>query len=888
MNVTSSNRPTLTRNPPPQAERATQTREKRIALEAISRQFYPDLTSDRMESVDFEYLYNPLVNNIDILPEKEKGFVETIDELKRQFALNLRSSSPRRSENDIYEYLNSIFQAKNQTELTNKIDSSTIIPKEEITPMLRNKIFESYSKYRLYRKYLHKRLKFIEESTQKKETVMSESVNQAGDVAGAVAQQAKKIEARWNSMSGQEKLVSGAALLFAFSWFWNSEKSADARKALGKALKLGVGFYAANVASKLFLDKKLTDIAYQKAEGLAGTYDIYEKAFDCDQEEAELMSEGIVSLGTLNGMELFKLYLRRKKTYKEHPAIRENQKELMIGETSMDKRKVWKVLSIFDRKYDIEGIYKVLEGVKADMGSDFVSPSFGDIVSAAMMKTVPFKIENGRITTTSISEVQRPVNFERTPIEAETKSWWVLTGQPYNWRMRTFFPDKYGEEKKRSDHLAHITKYETSGDKPLSDFITEANFKRFNPGFTNLYNKKYKNNPNQSFHVLEEKAENVAYATSRITIDYKTHPDINKARSIAIASAYDQALGKLKNKYGIPNNDITESRLKEYAQPVHGIFLTDENGDYTDYVMFMRLVLPPKSKEDEEKSGSIEFKMRKNKKWSEGTAIDMLQRNSMNSGDILRYSEFKAIACNLGPIRDVQPQSADTGTIESLLEKGKQALNSIGILNLRSEDAPTDHRERYDVAKYRGAFETFLAKTGLKSDDNNKINKILEHFSKKYAGKGLSKEGLTTYLATKNYNTDELKNILDENIKGPNIYSLIFKKTKRILDAKPGLLPDQRKAFLATIMTSVGNEFVMACNGDNEAIPNTIKTQIALELKPEAILSSGLISNYLILQNTSVRTNFFNGKLLPIYEKIVNKTIDLLLYAPSSITSQTT
>lgn len=811
-----------------------ETRERLIVETALQSQRYPDLTSEKMKNendVDFKYLYLPLASNPNRLPEREREFIEAINRLK----ISLRNHAI--PEDTIHEYLNNIFRAKNRTELDAMMDSSSIIRINEIPPNsgIEGEIYRSHELYRLYREDLERRLKFTEEHTKKRETVMSQSIDQAKGVAGTLAQQATKIEARWNSMSGQEKLVSGAALLLAFSWFWNSEKSSEIRETLGKALKLGVGLYATNVASKLFLDKRLTELASQKLGGFAGVNDVYKEAFDCNQEETELMAEGIVSLSSLNGMELFKLYLKRKKTYQENPAIHEEQKELMIDETSMDKRKVWRVLSIFDRKYDIEGIYNELEKVKRETeerGERFVAPSFGDIVSAAMLKNVSFRIdEDGRITATPLSQVRRQLQFERTPVGAAARSWWVLTGQPGEWRMRTFSPEEYGRENQRSDHLRHITQYALRSDKPLSDFINQENFKRFNSGFTKLYNEKYKNNPTENFHFLRDTTENTAYATSRTPVDYQTHTNTERAHVMAVAAAYDQAMEKLKREFP----SLSDSRLKECAQPVQGVFLTDRNGNYTDYVMFMRLVLPAQTNDDESKSGSIEFRMRNDKQWPEGTVIEMLERTPMRSGEILRYTEFKQIANRLG------------------------SGNAV--------------------------FETFLAKTGLKSGDENEINKILRHFSERYAGKGLSKEGLTAYLATRNYPTEELRNILERDIKRPDIYHVILDATRNTVNARPSLTDDQKRTLISSIMTSVGNEFAIACHGDSEALSKTVTTQNNLNLRAEAATSIINIPAYIAMPNSIGRTNHFNNQLLPIYNKIADKTLDALSRLPSVSTS---
>lgn len=108
-------------------ETSPQNRESQIVLEAITRQFYPDLKSDMLlneDIVNLGYLYKPLMNNINRLPRNEKQFVETINELKRQF--KSEASLNTMSESKIDQYLNDIFKAKNRNELEMRINNSEL------------------------------------------------------------------------------------------------------------------------------------------------------------------------------------------------------------------------------------------------------------------------------------------------------------------------------------------------------------------------------------------------------------------------------------------------------------------------------------------------------------------------------------------------------------------------------------------------------------------------------------------------------------------------------------------------------------------------------------------------------------------------------------------
>lgn len=856
----------------PSISQTPDSKEKLIVKRALRKQFYPNLTLDRLKNeteTNFEYLYRPLKQNIDKLPKEEKKLIDSVENLKNKL---VAKNIPKRR---INAYLNETFETKNRIELENKISSSAIIPPDKISAEIRRLLYFAHDQYRAYRENLHKRLKFENEYVKEKETVMSQSIDKAKSVAGEVSKMIKKVEARWHSMGSKEKLVSGITLLLGFSWFMNSEKSAKMRDVLGKALKLGVGFYAANTASKLFLGKKVTDIASQNVNKFAGTHEAYSKAFDCDQEDAELMAEGIKSLSPLDSMKLFKAYLRRKETYKQNPAIEDKYKELSILQTDMDGRKVWRVLSIFDSKYDIEGIYKELKAAQKKMGGDFQPPAFGDIAAAAMMKNVAFKIENGKIKTMDVSPVRGEVDFEKTPrIKQSTNTWWVLTGQPYNWRMRAYFPEVYGNEKTRPEHLKHIARYKMNADKPLSEFITNENFKRFTNGFTKLYNEKYKNNPTRPVNMYHETAENIVYATSRVSVDHQTHIDTNKAHTLAVTDAYSQSIQALKTRYldKYPDLKRTPSRFNEYAQPVHGVFLTDRNGNYTDYVMFTRLVLP-KSDASDLRSGSVEFDMRQRKEWADGTAIEMLSRNPMKSGDVIRYDEFVSIASNLGPIRKVFEQAPKPGTVEKILNAGKDVLSSLGILNLKENPPPSEYkRARYDTDKYRGAFETFLAKVRLSSNDKSKINKILKHYSNKYAGKGVSKEALVAYLATKNYSVEELNTILGEvNMPDVDIYSKVLEQSKKAVKKRSGLTINKRKAFVANLMTGAGNEFIRACYGDEEALDNLEKIGKMLNIKFRAGLRALIPAFW-----TMPKNDYFDGHIAPLYERIADKIVENL------------
>jgi hypothetical protein len=199
-------------------------------------------------------------------------------------------------------------------------------------------------------------------------------------------------------------------------------------------------------------------------------------------------------------------------------------------------------------------------------------------------------------------------------------------------------------------------------------------------------------------------------------------------------------------------------------------------------------------------------------------------------------------------------------------------LSDLGILNLKEEAPPRGYkRTRYDTDKYRGAFETFLAKVRLRASDKEKINKILDYYSKKYAGKGISKEALVAYLAAKSYSVKELQTILGEvNMPNVDIYSNVLEITKKTVNKRTGLSSAKKKAIIAAIMISAGNDFVMACHGDGDALGNMLKTQDTLHLTNTILV----INNMLISQD---KAKYFYEKLIPIYNEIAEKTTSKLV-----------
>jgi len=158
---------------------------------------------------------------------------------------------------------------------------------------------------------------------------------------------------------------------------------------------------------------------------------------------------------------------------------------------------------------------------------------------------------------------------------------------------------------------------------------------------------------------------------------------------------------------------------------------------------------------------------------------------------------------------------------------------------------------------YGGAYECFLTNMRIRKPDTAKIEKVLDYYSRKFAGSGLSKVGLVRYLASHNFTDAEIKEATGSTDPLPNegtdVRALITQKTQEVeteleneildfetktkaldrssmlsqvegakMDAELEAMKESKLAWNIVIKTGFDKFFIALCNGDDKALGNSV------------------------------------------------------------------
>ena len=781
-------------------------------------------TVEDLENTDYVGLYNPLANfkGTKKLPAKQQEFYDDMNTVKK--ALTRRTLENQNAD----QYLNELFKAKTLLEF-NKITQGT--PSEEYLALK-----QGWEKYRPYRAHLKKQLSVEEMMNAKQKTALSQTMEYSNTAQVAVAKKIQDFRKNWARLNGNQRVVAGFTMVLGAAWLLNSnnDKVVQFRNLLGKAAMVGVGAYAVNTVSKLS-GKSIFEYGKAWQDDKSGKRDFLKTAFKINKYDAETMNSAIVHLGDKDFTYLAEKYLKSKTKFDETSVIANEHRGLNIAgisESDLSGKEAYKSMAILDKKLKQQGsslaqLKDRIEEYKLKAEREnkpFLVPTFAQIVTQVLLKEDIGIIigDNGKPEIIARQEMEEKVKWSKTH-KKETVKWWPLTGNPENWKTAAYEYEPYPAESVKEKNLENISRKVLDDKAPLSNYIKPTNLGQHSQGFSSLYKHQYKNHPRRLFHSIENGTENTAYIMQQEKVDKGLRLQKNRAHVNTIKNAYNRALINLRKKYLEKVNGkyahpevarmINAGRLHEIVQPVGGVFqapAVEGKLDYpSNYVMFLRLVLP----------GSVEFRLRSEKEWPEGDMIKAMHEIPMKKGEKITRSDFKRLA------------------EENFREKiGDNLVSTLA---------------------FRGAYESFLAKTGLTKNETIKIDKLLTYFSKMYAGKGLTKAGLMRYLASHNVTRPELNTAHKQALGAQNNstdkyierYDRISTTTNQLLGEKIIVVgndfsPEEQKR-ISTSMFNFSNLFVLAINGDKKAL-NLIKSPLfpAMDLKLDIVLTKNKNNTY--------------------------------------------
>jgi hypothetical protein len=785
----------------------------------MREKIYPKMkTVEDLENTDYVGLYNPLANfkGTKKLPAKQQEFYNDMNIVKQ--ALTRRTLKNQNAD----QYLNELFKAKTLLEF-NKITKGT--PSEEYLALK-----QGWEKYRPYRAHLKKQVSVEEMMNAKQKTALSQTMEYSNSAQVTVAKKIQDFRKNWAGLNGNQRVVAGFTMVLGAAWLLNSnhEGVAKIRGLLGKAAMVGIGAYAVNTVSKLS-GKSLFEYGKAWQDDKSGKRDVFKTAFKIDKYDAETMNSAIVHLGDKDFTYLAEKYLNSKTKFDETSVIANEHRELNIAgisESDLSGKEAYRSMAILDKKLKQQGTSiaelkdKIKEyKIKAEReNKPFLIPTFAQIITQVLLKEDIGIIigDNGKPELIAMHEMEEKVKWSKAH-KKETVKWWPLTGNPENWKTAAYEYEPYPANSIKEKNLENISSKVLDDKAPLNDFIKPTNLGQYSQGFSSLYKHQYKNNPRQLFHLMENGTTNTAYIMQQEKVDKGLRLQKNRVHVNTIKNAHNKALINLRKKYLKKTNGkythpkvarmINDGRLHEIVQTVGGVFQApsvEGKLDYpSNYIMFLRVVLP----------GSIEFKLRNEKEWPEGDMMKAMHEIPMQKGEKITRSDFKRLA------------------EENFREKiGDKLVSTLA---------------------FKGAYESFLAKTGLTKNETVKIDKLLAYFSKMYAGKGLTKAGLMRYLASHNIAYEELNTAHKQALgaQGNNStdkyverYDRVNTITRQVIGEKikivGGNFSLEEKKRISASMFNFSNLFILAVNGDKKAL-NLIKKPLfpAIHLKNKISIS---------------------------------------------------
>ncbi|MBU1446114.1 hypothetical protein KKD70_02535, partial [Patescibacteria group bacterium] len=789
---------------PPQNTKPVDRSDEIVRDTTMRKKVYPEIKIKKdLENTDYVGLYSPLKN----FPTKDlsKHQVEFRD------AMNKTRGSIGNSNAD--NYMNELFKAETLKDFDDKIEQNQIIKKEEITPAKYIKLKNGWEKYKLYRKHIEDQLNVDDLVNKEKETVIEQGIGYKNTVEHEVATKIQDFRTNWGKLNGQQRLVAGITMLIGTSWFLNSNKegAVKLRDMFKKVAILGIGAYGLNTVSKLS-GKSLVDYGRAYAADKSGKRDFFKKAFDTDKYGAESMNAAIVHLGNHDFVKLADKYLNTRTAFNaEH--MPEESRELYIAgvpDQNLSKREAYKTMTMLDDKLisqgsSLEKLQRKIKEYKEQARREnkvFVEPTFAEIVTQILQKDgIGLTVKNGKVELANAQEMKQKVEWNKTQ-KGETVTWWPLTGIPATWKKAAYSPKQDPEKVEREENLNKISEKMLPDNALLSEIIKPATLGLYYQQFAGMSKYQYEQHPRQLFHLMENPTENAAYIIQKEKIG-PANLQRNNLHVNTIQNAYNNAIINLRKQYLTQKNGkyqypkvaqiINEGRLNEFVHPVGGVFQAPyKNGkfDYpTNYIMFLRLTLP----------GSVEFNLRDKKEWPDGDMMRMMHETPMKKGEKILRSDFKRLA------------------EEKFTEK-------------------IDGKEIRTFA-FKGAYESFLAKTGLTKNEIatskgiNKIDALLEYFSAIYAGSGMTKAGLIRFLASHKMEKEELNNAYKKALgakeanpadKYTDKYNRINEITLNVIAEKITVVGSEfspeEQSRISAAMFNFSNLFVLAMNGDKKAL----------------------------------------------------------------------
>lgn len=717
------------------------------------------------------------------------------------YIVRFRAKHVKQLKHDVIQhYLEDVFSAS-ADKTDEKIENSGIIRADLLSDFQKSKIVKAKAEYDAYKKRLKRDLMLEKDMKKERETFLSKPIEYAKSGEHYVAEKIQKMRDHWAGMDGKEKMIAGLTILVGTAFFLNSENEGiqKTRDALMKAGLIALGYVGINTTSKVLFGKSISHMAGNYIEDKSGKRDFLKNSFNTNKEGADNIQTSLVVLGNHDFMELADLYVKEKATNKL-----DKLRGIPVGgvaENEMSQQTIYKVMALLDKKLgknnsSIEKILIELKNAQADArrkGKAFIPPTWSMIMTAVLQNQ---KLGWEYDKTGKLRAKPRKSNLEtvwETTDKNRTKKWWPLTGLPKDWEKQLV--DNKPVEAANGSQLKKLSSTIIPTSEPLGNIISPSNFGRFTKGFNALYVDSYRKKPTNTFHSFTDTGEHAMYITSKTKVDKQTHRSKPAARIAAVQGAYQQALKRLKDRISAKTNHPLKNykdRLNEFVHPVFGTFI-GTGKSAKEYVMFLRLVLPD----------SDEFKLRDNHEWPNGNMMQNAKEKQLKSSDTLKRADFKTLA---------------------------------------------DRKKAF-----KGAYESFLARVKLTKKQETEIDKILVFYSRKFAGSGMTKNGLIRYLATHNFTEAEIRKArgMAAGEKLPNDKIDIYAGIKEITLKTKINLP--KNINRARILSTLGHLVVLACNGDKDAIASvtridkTLGDAIKANIKLKGTTFSMITIHYAVL-----------------------------------------
>ncbi len=168
-----------------------------------------------------------------------------------------------------------------------------------------------------------------------------------GDLKAGFAEKINDIKDHFGNMGSVEKLTMLAVAVIGTGFFMTSDSSRveDWKEKIFGAIKVGFGFYAANILVKLFTGKTATSTISDWASSTAGNEDFWKKSFHTDAEKAKILQSSMIYLNDHDFVDLTERYQRAK-------ALNTKKIELAsVASNDMTPEQIYTALDVFFSQY---------------------------------------------------------------------------------------------------------------------------------------------------------------------------------------------------------------------------------------------------------------------------------------------------------------------------------------------------------------------------------------------------------------------------------------------------------------------------------------------------------------------------------------------------------